>query len=103
MAAKNPEPRARKAAGSIFPVLGDITKIIPMKDVIDNINTGLEAFSLIIVPDSNATNNGEVYCKVTACPISIFYKAEKYKIIANNPTKHLKNIVLVSLGFKFIE
>ncbi len=65
-AAKKPEPSASKAYGSTDSKLGETISTIPVNAVITRAITEGCTFSAIILPESNATNKGAVYCKVTA-------------------------------------
>ena len=100
--ANSPEPKASNALESILSKSGETIRIIPIKAVISRTNTEDDTFSLINRPESNATNNGAVYCNVTAWPIGINDNAVKYSNIAINPVRHRKNIFLLSFTLRLM-
>ena len=76
-AAKNPDPNAKSASGSMLPSSGEIIRTIPTNAVITSMATPDETRSARILPESSATNSGPVYWRVTACPIGILPRAVK--------------------------
>ena len=77
IAAKKPDPSARRASGFTLERSGDTISTMPAKAVATRITTVGSTLSLITLPERSATKSGAVYWRVTACPIGILPSAVK--------------------------